>query len=552
MTAIIASTLILIGYSWWVKKNYAVPAPKAQTAEKAGSGAESAPAAKAVSKPSPKKAPAVSLPSRAKAVTTGPGAGKIRVETRSLKAVFSAEGGRLLSWKLKSYQALGTTVCEDLIPLKAANAAMGALSVRLSNQEESAGARARSSAASLDLSGADPKQTGTVDFTTYLSGGRVLTKSVTFPAEGYEIGLDIALSGPAPSHLDVIWYPGIGYSKDEEEMLGRQGTYQNDPLAVVLTSEKRIKQRVGKKPKEQSGTAPFWAALGNRYFVAALVSPALSETSGVESVEGLAESEGESGNLLAGLRFHLKQGASDVRIPLRLYAGPKQYETLKDAGSRLEKAIDLGFFGSLALWLLKTLKFFARFVHNYGVAIILLTVLVKLILWFPSQWGLDQMKRIKEIQPQIKFVTEKFKDEPQRKQEEMMRLYREYKVNPLGGCLPILLQIPVFFALWSALNSAIELRGAPFVFWIQDLSSKDPYYIMPVMVGVTMWIQQAMTPVAGDPSQAKMMRWMSLVFVVMFATMPSGLMIYWLTQNIIQIAQQWFTNKSTAAAGTRR
>jgi len=201
---------------------------------------------------------------------------------------------------------------------------------------------------------------------------------------------------------------------------------------------------------------------------------------------------------------------------------------------------------------LKTLKFFARFVHNYGVAIILLTVLVKLILWFPSQWGMDQMKRIKDIQPQIKFVTEKFKDEPQRKQEEMMRLYREYKVNPLGGCLPILLQIPVFFALWSALNSAIELRGAPFALWIHDLSSKDPFYIMPALVGVTMWIQQAMTPVAGDPSQAKMMRWMSLVFVVMFATMPSGLMVYWLTQNVIQIAQQWYTNKSTAPADTRR
>ena len=476
----------------------------------------------------------------------------VEVDTRNFKAVFSTSGARLLSLKLKAYRALGTTVCEDLVPLRAADIPVGALSVRLSDSPSSAYAKARPNLASIDLSREDGGQARTLSFRSQLPGRLVLEKNLTFKPEGYEVGVEIVLSGPAPRHLDLVWHPGIGYSKNEEEILGRQGTYQNNPLAVILTSEKRIKQSVEKNPKEQAGTSPFWAALGNRYFVAALVPSALAEMSGVEYVEGLAESDGPAGNLLAGLRFHLKAGASNVRIPLRLYAGPKQYETLKAAGSRLEKAIDLGFFGSLALILLKTLKFFARFVINYGVAIILLTVLVKLILWFPSQWGMDQMKRIKDIQPQIKFVTEKFKDEPQRKQEEMMRLYREYKVNPLGGCLPILLQIPVFFALWSALNSAIELRGAPFFLWIHDLSSKDPFYVMPVLVGVTMWIQQAMTPVAGDPSQAKMMRWMSLVFVVMFATMPSGLMIYWLTQNMIQIVQQWYTNKNSAPAGTRR
>jgi len=192
------------------------------------------------------------------------------------------------------------------------------------------------------------------------------------------------------------------------------------------------------------------------------------------------------------------------------------------------------------------LNFLAGFTKNYGVAIILLTILVRLILWLPSQWGMNQMKRMQGLQPQLKFINEQFKNDPKRKQEEMMRLYRENKVNPVGGCLPIVFQIPVFFALYSVLGNAIELRGAPFAFWVTDLSVKDPYFVLPILVGGTMWLQQAMTPVMGDPQQAKMMRWMSLVFCVMFISMPSGLMLYWLAQNLMQIGQQWNTNRQVA------
>ncbi|MEK7766471.1 MAG: YidC/Oxa1 family insertase periplasmic-domain containing protein, partial [bacterium] len=251
--------------------------------------------------------------------------------------------------------------------------------------------------------------------------------------------------------------------------------------------------------------------------------------------------------LLAAARFQLAPGAVRVRIPLRVYIGPLEIDDLAAAGSRLEKAADFGFFGWMAVPMVQVLKFLAGYVRNYGVAIILLTLLVRGVLWFPSQWGLNQMKKMQVLQPQMKFINEQFKDDPQRKQDEMMRLYREHKINPAGGCLPLLLQIPVFFALYSALGNSIELRGAPFAFWVQDLSVKDPLYVLPVLVGGSMFLQQWMTPVTGDPQQAKMMRWMTLAFCFMFFGMPSGLMLYWLASNLVQIAQQWRTNRTLAA-----
>jgi YidC/Oxa1 family membrane protein insertase len=205
------------------------------------------------------------------------------------------------------------------------------------------------------------------------------------------------------------------------------------------------------------------------------------------------------------------------------------------------------------------LKFFYQFLGNYGWAIVLLTIVVRIPFIPILNKGQKSMKKLQELQPKMSEIKEKYKKDPQKMQAEMMELYKKYKVNPMSGCLPMLLQIPVFFALYKVLLIAIELRGAPFMFWIKDLSGPDtlfghlPQWLpllagsavgpLPIVMGITMVIQQKMTPTAGDPRQAKMMMLMPIVFTFMFLNFASGLVIYWLTNNILSIIQQFFVNR---------
>jgi len=226
-----------------------------------------------------------------------------------------------------------------------------------------------------------------------------------------------------------------------------------------------------------------------------------------------------------------------------VYAGPKDYDRLKELNVGLEHIIDFGFFSILARPLFWILKLFYRFMGNYGWAIVLLTIVVRIPFIPLLSKGQKSMNKLKELQPRLNEIREKYKKDPQRMQKEMMEIYRKYKVNPMGGCLPILLQIPVFFALYKVLMIAIELRGAPFMLWIRDLSAKDPYYILPIVMGITMVIQQKMTPTSVDPRQNKIMMFMPVIFTFLFLNFASGLVLYWLVNNILSIAQQMYTNR---------
>jgi len=210
---------------------------------------------------------------------------------------------------------------------------------------------------------------------------------------------------------------------------------------------------------------------------------------------------------------------------------------------KLDKSINLGWFGIIAKPLLIILKFFYSFTRNYGVAIILLTFLIKIIFHPLSIKSFKSMKEMQRLQPMIKEIKEKYKNDKERMNKEVMELYKRYRVNPLGGCLPMLIQFPVFIALYNALLNSIELRHTPFILWIKDLSAKDPYYVTPIIMGVTMLIQQRMTPHTGDPTQEKIMYIMPIVFTIMFLNFPSGLVLYWLVNNILSIGQQYFINK---------
>jgi YidC/Oxa1 family membrane protein insertase len=232
-----------------------------------------------------------------------------------------------------------------------------------------------------------------------------------------------------------------------------------------------------------------------------------------------------------------------------LYFGPKNLDDLKPLG--LDRAVNFGWFDFLGKPLLHFLNWLERYSFNYGWAIVILTILLRIVFWYPNHKSYKSMKDMQKLQPKVAKIREKFKDDKEAMNKELMALYRTFKVNPMAGCLPMVLQLPVFIALYNVLGYAIELRHASFIptlpftniVWLADLSAKDPLLITPLVMGATMFLQQKMTPSTGDPTQAKMMMFLPLIFTFMFLNFASGLVVYWLVNNVLSIAQQHYTNK---------
>ncbi|HBA55536.1 MAG: membrane protein insertase YidC [Syntrophorhabdus aromaticivorans] len=241
----------------------------------------------------------------------------------------------------------------------------------------------------------------------------------------------------------------------------------------------------------------------------------------------------------------------------KLYFGPKQTDALKALNVNAQKIIDFGWFDIIAKPLVLGMNLSNRVTHNYGIDIILLTILIKIIFYPLTVKSYKSMKEMQKMQPVIMKLKEKYKNDRQKLNQEMMELYKQKGVNPMGGCLPMVIQIPVFFALYKALSGAIELRHAPFMLWINDLSAPEDLYtlavagfnlpirILPLVMGITQVIQQKMTPTSVDPLQEKMMLIMPIFFTFLFWSFPSGLVLYWLVNNVISIAQQYYINKKT-------
>ena len=220
------------------------------------------------------------------------------------------------------------------------------------------------------------------------------------------------------------------------------------------------------------------------------------------------------------------------------YLGPKSITQLQKIDQELVGVLSLGFFSGIAKLLLNLLLWFERFVSNWGVAIVLLTLLVRALVLPFNVMSYKSMKRMQQIQPMLTSLRERYKDDAQALNREMMRLMKENKVNPLGGCLPMLLQMPVFFALYQVLGQSVELYQAPFIFWIHDLSLKDPYYVLPALMGVAMYVQQKITPTTMDPAQAKVMQFLPIIFSLMMISLPSGLTLYIFISTLFGVIQQ--------------
>jgi len=314
------------------------------------------------------------------------------------------------------------------------------------------------------------------------------------------------------------------------------------PSNYMVFVDKKLKKDIAKDVKvdkaERIPGAAAWFGFDTKYFMTALVTEKLTGTS-VE-ITRLSDTTAAGTVVMGDVSF---PAGAPITKDMVLYLGPKQADVMDRVGYSLSSAIDYGFFGFLSIPMVWLLTFFFSIFKNYGVAIILLTVVVRVILFPFTYKSMKSMKEMQKIQPLMMELREKYKNDKEKLNQEVMRLYQTHKINPLGGCLPLLLQLPVFIALYKALYVAIEIRHSPFIFWIKDLSEMDPYYITPIIMGASYFLQQKLTPTSMDPTQQKIMLFMPVIFTVIFLNLPAGLVLYFFVSNLLSIGQQLYMNK---------
>jgi len=383
--------------------------------------------------------------------------------------------------------------------------------------------------------------------------GVLIQKRFSFYPDTYKIQMDVTLTNSSPRPFEDNLTVSLVNSGPNDK---RQFLFEG-PFSFVDNKLKEVKVKDIDKNNLISGNIE-WAGMGDHYFMSAIIpeTPAsatvmlnYNKDDNILEVDYVQPEKA----LLPGTSQQFEYG---------IYLGPKRMSVLKSIGSNLDKAINFGFFDIIAkpcLWLMNFI--YDHLIANYGVAIILLTILFKLIFWPLGTKSYKSMAEMKRLQPLMSEIRQKYKDDKKKMNEEIMGLYKTYKVNPMSGCLPMIVQIPVFFAFYRMLYGAIELRHAPFLWWINDLSAPDrlfsfdfsiplmtPPYGIPVLtiiMGATMFLQQKLSPPPGDPSQAKFMMMMPLIFTFIFINFPAGLVLYWLVNNVLSISQQYYITKKT-------
>lgn len=455
----------------------------------------------------------------------------VEIETGLYRAKMSTRGAVLTSWELARYQ-VSTTDHSPVQLVRQGAKFTGPLAIVTGDP-------------SLSKKIADGLYTVERDFTTldathpdgHLTfryrdeAGQVsVEKRLTFHANSYVVDIQLTTSGIDGS-TDVGLGTNFGIVEWTEGMIGQIGS--------ALLVDGKVEKEVPETELERSGNVQ-WLALQDKYFLSVLIP---KQTGSVR-----VKKEGDK---LLSASLSLPATVSGSTVSLQLYAGPKEYDTLQALRLGLEDTIDFGWFifGSwgvvkaIAKPIFYVLRFMNEYTHNFGVTIILLTMALK-VLFVPLQFkSYKSMKQMQVIQPKVLALQEKYKDDRDRLNKELIKLYRDHKVNPVGGCLPMILQMPVFVALFNILYMTIDLRQAPFIAWITDLSIQDPYYVLPIIMGVTMVVQQKITPTTMDPTQAKMMLVLPAFMTFLFINFPAGLVLYWLTNNVLTITQQLVTDR---------
>ena len=385
------------------------------------------------------------------------------------------------------------------------------------------------------------------DHYRWTSSAQVIDKIYSVTDIKYDLGLTVTITNKGKEALtqqvSLAWTAG-----KPEEKKGGFFSFLKRPSDIKMPvydfdGEVDRETSVAKLGKESvKWGSLFWTGIEDRYFLAAIVPQEVGGSLGLEmGVFGEAGANGFYSGLVLPEGIIPPGGAEKYKFSI--FGGPKDMHALQAVGRDLDKAIDYGWFTFIAIPILYTLKFLYSLVHNYGIAIILLTILIKILLYPISKKSMKSMKGMQQLQPRLKELKEKYANDKERLNVEMMQLFKNNKVNPMSGCLPMVLQFPVYIALYRVLWNSIELYQAPFFWFYSDLSQPDPYYITPVLLGLFMVLQQKLTPTAtADPAQQKMMMLMPVMFAVFLAFLPVGLVIYILVNTVLTVLQQWMNN----------
>lgn len=466
----------------------------------------------------------------------------IEVETDLYRLKMSNREAVVRSWVLKKYKDSHGKPLE-FIDEKKSGLFGYPLSIRIDKEEDltkslRGALYATDAPARLELTGGNTHQ---VTF-EYANQNLRVSKQVRFTNGSYVVGVDSrVLLNSKPTDHYISWSSGFGDASVDPKLAVHRAIYQTTEGKITRLKDSDVGQE-----QELSGSFDF-VGLEDLYFASLFLPEQGKAIRRIQLSQNEHDvAEGKKEKLLRAAGFSDSQENKEVR----LFVGPKDTEVLRRTGAKLTGVIDYGWFGVVCEPLFLALKWIHSYVRNYGVAIVALTLLINLAL-FPLKYkSIVSAQKMQKLQPQMKAIQEKFKrlkpTDPKRQQmnAEVMALYKEHGVNPLGGCLPLLLQMPFFIAFYNVLSVAIELRHAPFFLWIKDLSAADHTYILPILMTVTMVIMQKMTPTpTADPVQAKIMLAMPVFFGFMLAFTSSGLVLYWLTSNTAGILQQYFMNK---------
>ncbi|MBV7315592.1 membrane protein insertase YidC [Shewanella sp. NIFS-20-20] len=394
--------------------------------------------------------------------------------------------------------------------------------------------RAHFTATQQDYTMAAGEKTLEVPLTYKDADGVTYTKIFTFHQGQFDIGVDYRINNTTDKPLHVKMYGQIKQTIKASESSMMMPTYRGAAYSTAKERYEKYSFEDMSKANLETNTQGGWAAMLQHYFVSAWVPQANEQNNLFSKVS--------SGMANIGFRSEMQTVAPEAtaNISAQFYVGPKYQEQLSALSPTLNLVVDYGFLWWLAVPIYKLLMFFQSIVGNWGVAIILITLTVRGLLYPLTKAQYVSMAKMRNLQPKLADLKERFGDDRQKMGQAMMELYKKEKVNPMGGCLPILLQMPIFIALYWVLLESVELRHAPFILWIHDLSVQDPYYILPLLMGASMWYMQKMQPIAPtmDPMQVKMMQWMPVVFTVFFLWFPAGLVLYWLVGNLVAIIQQ--------------
>jgi YidC/Oxa1 family membrane protein insertase len=470
---------------------------------------------------------------------------EIIVETETSQVVLTNRGGRVLHWRLKGYRgatgAMVDLVPSDVPPDRPRPFALTVDDAEVTRRLNNALYRVSGDTGSrADAS----KRAATVSFEFQDASGLHVRKDFRFDPKNFVVAFSANVtSGDRVLNPAVEWGPGLG---DAGATAGGgsffTGNYVQAPQAIYCQDgdvERVTASRVAEQPVHEG---PYqFAGIDDHYFIATVVN---AGTVRMEYKPVTLPGPNKTERQLLSQSFRFAQPPKDARF----FIGPKQFDLLQSVDTQLVRAINFGMFRVLTVPLLTSLKWVHGFVGNWGWSIIVLTVIINLAIFPLRHKSLVSMRKMQALQPQLKAIQDRYAGlkmtDPgrQKMQTEIMGLYKEKGVNPASGCVPMLLTLPILFAFYSLLSQAIELRGADFGWWIKDLSEHDPLYITPVLMGLTMFWQQKVTPSTADPAQQRVMMMMPLMFGFMFLWAPAGLVLYWFVGNLFAIGQQYFTN----------